>query len=108
MDNLPPICLAAPGIRLWNALMARAPIPGHLCEVALLACKQADRANECREILRSETLCVQDEKGNVKTHPAVEIERKASVACAQLVKEVIGKLDAETKEAIAQEEDFFA
>jgi hypothetical protein len=106
MDRLPPVELGPAGRRLWLAMWERASVPGHLHEIALQACKQADRASECREILRSATVLAEDRFGQQKTHPAVEIERKASLACASLVKQVCGEVDAEITEAI--EEDFFS
>ena len=86
---------------MWD----RGPVPGHLHEIAVQACKQADRASECREILRSATVLAEDRFGQQKVHPAVEIERKASLACAALVKQVCGDVTAEIQEAI--EENFF-
>lgn len=106
MDRLPPVELGPAGRRLWSAMWDRASVPGHLHEIALQACKQADRASECREILRSATVLAKDRFEQEKCHPAVEIERKASLACAALVKQVCGEVTAEAREAI--EEDFFA
>ena len=105
MDRNPPVGLAGAGRRLWLAMWDRADIPGHLHEVALLAAKQADRASECREILAKSGLLTVDRFGNEKPHPAVEMERKASAACAALVKQVCGEVTAEAQEAI--EENFF-
>lgn len=106
MDRLPPVELGPAGRRLWLSMWDRADIPGHLHEIALQACKQADRASECREILRAETVMTKDRFEQAKPHPAVDVERKASMACAALVKQVCGEVTADAKEAI--EEDFFS
>ena len=106
MDRLPPVELGPAGRRLWLAMWDRAAIPGHLHEIALQAAKQADRASECREILRSETVMTKDRFDQPKPHPAVDVERKASLACAALVKQVCGEVTAEIIEAT--EEDFFS
>ena len=106
MDRTQTDGLGPAGRRLWYAMWDRGAIPGHLHEIAVQAAKQADRASECREILRSATVLAEDRFGQQKTHPAVEIERKASLACAALVKAVCGEVNAEAREAI--EEDFFA
>ena len=98
--------LGPAGRRLWYAMWDRAPVPGHLHEIAVQAAKQADRASECREILRSATVLAKDRFDQEKVHPAVEIERRASLACAALVKQVCGEVTAEIQEAV--EEDFFA
>ena len=106
MDRNPPVGLAGAGRRLWYAMWDRGPVPGHLHEVALLACKQADRAAECREILANAGLKQSDRFGQEKPHWAIAVERSASVACAALVKQVCGDVTAEIQEAI--EQDFFA
>jgi hypothetical protein len=80
-------------------------LPQHQ-EVLLLACKQADRASECREILSKSGLVQVDRFGSEQPHWAIETERKASQAAAQLVKQVCSAIG---KEAVtdAVQEDFF-
>ena len=109
MDRTPPIGLAGAGRRLWVTLWDHSILPTapQLHEVALLACKQADRAAECREELSGSGLMWEDRFGQLKPHPLVAIERAATTTCASLVGQIVGKLSGEVKEAVEQEEDFF-
>lgn len=106
MDRVPPVGLAGAGRRLWAAVWSVSDVgPAHH-EVLLMACKQADRAAECREILAKSGLTAVDRFGTEQPHWAIETERKASTAAAQLIKQVcasVGK--AEVQEAI--QEDLF-
>ena len=106
MDRVPPVGLAGAGRRLWAAVWEVAPVLPHYQEVLLLACKQADRASECREILAKSGLVQVDRFGSEQPHWAIEIERKASQAAAQLVKQVCSAIG---KNAVADavQEDFF-
>lgn len=98
--------LAANGKRLWAAVrLAYDPSPTQL-EVLLLACKQSDRAAEARRVLQSEEIVGMDRFGQDKPHPAVEIERKASLACAALLKSIIGDATIEDDET-EKAENFF-
>jgi hypothetical protein len=57
-------------------------------------------------VLSAEPIVGEDRFGQSKAHPAVEIERKASLACVSLLAAIIGK--AAATEAIEQDEDFFS
>jgi len=106
MDRVPPVGLAGAGRRLWSAVWSVSDVPPQNHEVLLLACKQADRAAECREILAKSGLTAVDRFGVEGPHWAIETERKASTAAAGLIKQVcsmVGK--AEVQQAI--EEDLF-
>ena len=106
MDRVPPVGLAGAGRRLWAAVWSVSEVSPTNHELLLLACKQADRAAECREILAKSGLTAVDRFGTEQPHWAIETERKASTAAAQLIKQVcasVGK--SEVQEAI--EEDLF-
>lgn len=106
MDRVPPVGLAGAGRRLWSAVWSVSEVSPANHELLLLACKQADRAAECREILSKSGLTAVDRFGIEGPHWAIETERKASTSAAQLIKQVcaaVGK--AEVQEAI--EEDLF-
>jgi len=109
MDQLPPIGLARTGQILWTALWSNSCLPQRpdLHEVARLACKQADRAAECRDILANSGLLSHDRFGQEKPHPLVAVERSATATCAALVAQIVGKVTGEVKEAVEQEEDYF-
>ena len=106
MDRVPPVGLAGAGRRLWSAVWSVADVTPSNHELLLLACKQADRAAECRAILAKSGLTSVDRFGIEQPHWAIETERKASTAAASLIKQVcsaVGK--PEVQEAI--EEDLF-
>lgn len=109
MDRTPPIGLAGAGRRLWLAVWDNSIVPTspQLHEVLLLACKQADRAAECREILGKSGLLSADRFGQEKAHPMVAVERSATATCAALVGQIVGKVTGEVKETLEQEEDYF-
>lgn len=109
MDRTPPVGLAGAGRRLWLAIWDNSIVPHspQLHEVLLLACKQADRAAECREVLSKSGLLAEDRFGQEKPHPLITVERQATGMCASLVAQLVGKIAGEVKEAIEQEEDFF-
>lgn len=94
----PPQGLAASGIALWAATHAARFVTDTQAELLLLACKQADRAAEARLILSSETIVGLDRFGQEKPHPAVQIERMASLACAAIMEKVLGKPSGEKSE----------
>ena len=73
----------------------------------MLACKQADRASECREILAKSGLLSHDRFGQEKPHSMVSVERSASATCAALVAQIVGKVSGEVKEVLTQEDDFY-
>jgi hypothetical protein len=105
MDRVPPVGLAGAGRRLWSAVWSVGDVSPANREVLLLACKQADRAAECREILAKSGLIAVDRFGVEQPHWAIETERKASAAAASLIKQVAAVTKAEVQEAI--EEDLF-
>lgn len=74
-------------------------------EMLLLACKQFDRAAEARVILQNEKIVSMDRFGQEKQHPAVQIERQASLACTNILIGILGK--APELEPANEEEDFF-
>jgi phage terminase small subunit len=99
-----PSCLADAGRSLWCAVCGGHDLDQTQRDLLLLACKQADRAAEAREVLRTDTIIGQDRFGQSKPHPAVQIERSASLACARLVAQVCGE---RATEAVEAEEDFY-
>lgn len=106
MDRVPPVGLAGAGRRVWTRIVEAGGVPDTHLEVVLLACKQADRAAECREILTKDGLQVVDSKGQTRPHWAIEVERKASLAVASLAKIGLGVTASEAT-ALAQEDDLY-
>ena len=58
------------------------------CELLQLACEAWDRSQQARKRLDQEGLTVPGPEGELKTHPAVAIERDARLAVARLVREL--------------------
>jgi hypothetical protein len=75
--------------------------------VLLLACKQADRAAECRDVLSRSGLLSVDRFGVEKPHPLIAVERQASGVCASLLKQIVGSGAELALQEIAEEEDYF-
>lgn len=106
MDLTPPYGLSGAGRRVWSRVFEAGGVPDTQLESVLLACKQADRAAECREILGKSGLLVVDSRGQEKPHPAIEIERKASLACATLLRSALDVSPTKAKELAS--EDMFS
>lgn len=102
-----PTCLAEAGRRLWVAVCDSRELSDAQRELLLLACKQSDRAAEARTILTSDKVVGKDRFGQEKPHPAVQIERMASMACTNIVTLIIGK-SAELETAIDPDDELFA
>ncbi|MFN0055974.1 MAG: hypothetical protein ACKV0T_27835 [Planctomycetales bacterium] len=97
-----PSILSESGRNLWSAVCGQRDVTPEQAEILILACKQADRAAEARRILSADAIIGEDRFGQLKPHPAVAIERQASLACARLVEVVTGKVP----EPEEQEADF--
>lgn len=106
MTSDPPSCLAEAGRTLWAAVVSDNDLTDAAGELLLLACKQHDRAAEARRLLEQSTIVTHDRFGQEKQHPAVNIERQASLACAKLLAEFIGVSESEDEEAEV-EDDFY-
>ena len=102
----PPNCLAEAGRTLWQSVVSANDLTDAAGELLLLACKQNDRAAEARRLLADSTIVTADRFGQEKPHPAVAIERAASLACARLLAEFIGVAEGDTDEA-ELEDDFY-
>lgn len=101
-----PAGLAEAGRSLWQSVSAGRDLNDSQREILFLACKQCDRAAEARLVLTKDSLIGSDRFGQSKAHPAVQVERMASMSCAKLVEQVVGKMSAiEEQEEV--EEDLF-
>ncbi len=73
---------------LWRALVKEFALEAHQLELLRRACEASDRADEARELLAGDGLTTVDRYGQVKPHPAVNIERDARLAEARLIREL--------------------
>lgn len=94
-----PNCLSESGRALWAATCRDRLVTDTQRELLLLACKQADRAAEARRELTSSEIVSADRFGQEKPHPAVQIERMASLACTAIMEKILGKATGEKLEA---------
>lgn len=74
----PPEHLAAPGRELWTAILEEFAVedaPGRA--LLALACEALDRCRQAQAVLLESGLTITDQRGALKVHPAVTIERDA-------------------------------
>ena len=72
----------------WAAVLAAYQLEPHHVRLLQLAGESWDRCQEAREILGREDLTINDDRGNKRTHPAVQIEKDSRIAFARLVREL--------------------
>lgn len=87
-DPQAPVFLAEAGRTFWTRVLREFELDGPSLELLALACKQADRAAEARAILAAQPLTYPDRFDQPREHPAVAIERNATIAFARLVREL--------------------
>jgi phage terminase small subunit len=88
IDPQAPVFLAEAGRTFWTRVLREFELYGPSLELLALACKQADQAAEARAILAAQPLTYPDRFDQPREHPAVAIERNASVVFARLVREL--------------------
>ena len=72
----------------WSSVMRDYVLEPHHIHLLRLCAEAMDRAQQAREILADEGVCFRDDRGNVRAHPAVAIERDARLAVARLLREL--------------------
>ena len=107
MPAEPPVCLSEAGRVLWISVVSANDLTDAAAELLLLACKQSDRAAEARRMLEKSTIVAPDRFGQEKPHPAVAIERAASLACARLLAEFLAVDGSGDGEEADMEDEFY-
>jgi len=87
-DPQPPTYLSQAGRSFWQRVVSEFDLDSAALQLLSLACKQADRAAEARAILAAQPVVYLDRFGQAREHPAVAIERNATIAFARLVREL--------------------
>lgn len=88
-DISPPEHLTDATADWWRQVMADYALEPHHRRLLQLACESWDRSQAARaEIADHGAVTFKDERGSIKAHPAVAIERDARVAFARLVREL--------------------
>ena len=80
--------LSARAQGLWRSIVAEFLLAPHQIELLRRACESSDRADQARELLLDEGLTTTDRYGQIKPHPAANIERDSRIAEARLIREL--------------------
>jgi phage terminase small subunit len=72
----------------WRSCLEAYVLEDHHLRLLQLAAESWDRCQEARIILARDGVVFTDDRGNVRAHPAVSIERDARLAFARLLREL--------------------
>jgi P27 family predicted phage terminase small subunit len=72
----------------WASVIGDYQLEDHHLRLLQLACEAWDRSQQAREILAVDGVVFRDDRGNVRAHPAITIEKDARIAFARLVREM--------------------
>lgn len=84
----PPVKLFRAGKAFWSRVLTEFEVEEHHHDLLGAACQQLDRAAEAAAKVATEGITVTDRFKQLKTHPAVEIERNAHLAFCRLQREL--------------------
>lgn len=85
----PPDHLSESARAWWGEVLRNFDLEGHHLRLLQSACEAWDRMTQAREALKLHgALTFTDDKGTIRAHPCVAIERDARVAFARLVREL--------------------
>lgn len=73
---------------LWREVVGAFLLEDWQCELLRRCCEAGDRADEAREQIAADGLTTTDRYGQVKPHPAVNIERDARLSQARLLRDL--------------------
>jgi phage terminase small subunit len=78
-----------PGTRRWlKNLQAEYLLEDHHGRIAILAGESWDRCVQAREAIARDGMTFRDDRGNIRPHPLLAVERDARTAFARLVREL--------------------
>ena len=89
----PPAHLSRASKAWWKEIVSGYELDSHHLKLLEGAAVQWDRATEAREAIERDGVSTVDRWGQVKAHPAVEIERQAMTLFARLVRELALDVD---------------
>lgn len=84
----PPKYLSAPTRRWYAAVASEYVLESHHLRILELAARSWDRAEEARRQIKADGLVTSDRYGQVKPHPAINIERDSQLRFARLLREL--------------------
>ncbi|CAN5529720.1 hypothetical protein BH10ACT1_BH10ACT1_33310 [soil metagenome] len=73
---------------LWESIVGAYEMDGHQLELLRRLCEAADTADQARALVAADGLTTLDRFGQLKSHPAVAIERDARIGVARLMREL--------------------
>lgn len=85
----PPEHLSDASAAWWRSVMEDYALEPHHLRLLQMACEAWDRAQQARQALADHgSLTFSDERGVIRAHPCVSMERDARIAFARLVREL--------------------
>ena len=72
----------------WRSVVKDYALEPHHLRLLTLAAESWDRCTQAREALAQDGICFRDDRGNVRSHPAVSIEKDSRIAFARLIREM--------------------
>ena len=83
-----PAHLAPETQKWWSSVSRDYALEPHHFRLLTLAAEAWDRAVQAREVLAHDGIVVHDDRGNVRAHPAVAIEKDCRIGFARLLREL--------------------
>ena len=78
----------------WKQVTADFALELHHLRLLQAACEAWDRLQQARETLAADGIVFKDDRGNIRAHPAVAIEKDARTGFARLLRELDLDIDA--------------
>lgn len=72
----------------WRSVVKDYQLEPHHLRLLTLAAESWDRCTQAREAIATDGLVFRDDRGNVRSHPAVTIEKDSRIAFARLIREL--------------------
>jgi P27 family predicted phage terminase small subunit len=84
----------------WRDVAENYVLEPHHMKLLQLAGESWDRGQQARELLLKDGITFRDDRGNVRAHPAVAIEKDARIGYARLIRELDLDVEAPRSERI--------
>jgi P27 family predicted phage terminase small subunit len=72
----------------WRSAVKNYALEEHHLRLLQAACESWDRLQQAREAINKDGITFRDDRGNLRAHPAVAIEKDARIGFARLVREL--------------------
>jgi P27 family predicted phage terminase small subunit len=84
----PPSHLSASSKAWWRSVVDGYELDEHHRHLLTKACNALDRGDQARAVVANEGITVTDRHGQVRPHPATQIERDSDIRFARLLREL--------------------